>query len=67
TRQEFLTHVGIKPQALALTPDERFLAVVDSGGGRLSLMRAATGDLITSIPVGADPVDVVIPGWIGKQ
>lgn len=66
SRQEFVTHVGMRPQALALTPDERFLAVVDSEGDRLSVMRAATGDLMTAIPVGAGPVDVAIPGWMGK-
>lgn len=64
-RREFSTHVGIRPEALALTPDERFLAVVDSASDRLCVVRAATGDLIASIPVGADPVDIVIPGWMG--
>ncbi|MGH9452313.1 MAG: YncE family protein [Terriglobia bacterium] len=66
-RRDFPVHVGITPQALALTPDERFLAVADSAAGRLTVIRAATGDLMTSIPVGANPVDVVIPGWIGKR
>ncbi len=76
------THVGIEPVALALTPDERFLAVVDAAAGRLAIMRgrvpaypkgaiselsqAVYGSslMVATIPVGPDPVAIVIPGWL---
>lgn len=66
TRQQFVTHLGLKPDALALTPDQRFLAVADESAGRLTVIRAHTGEMVNSVPVGADPVSVVIPGWLGK-
>ncbi|MGH9401170.1 MAG: YncE family protein, partial [Terriglobia bacterium] len=61
-----LVHVGMRLSALALTPDERFLAVTDAGGESVSVVRTATGDLITTKPAGQDPVDVIIPGWLGR-
>lgn len=61
-----LIHTGMKPVSLALTPDERFLAVTDTANQSISVVRTATGDLITSKPAGQDPVDVIIPGWIGR-
>lgn len=66
TREQYLTHIGLQPVALALTPDQRFLAVVDSAADRLTVIRAHTGDLVNSVPVGADPVTVVIPGWLAQ-
>lgn len=66
TRQQYVTHVGLQPVALALTPDQRFLAIVDSAADRLTVIRARTGDLVNSVPVGADPVSVAIPGWLGQ-
>lgn len=66
TRQQYVTHVGLQPVALALTPDERFLAVVDAAADRLTVIRAHTGDMVNSVPVGADPVGVVIPGWLAR-
>ena len=56
-------HVGVSPQSLALTPDETFLAVADSATGNLAILRATPLALMTVVPVGADPVDVIIPGW----
>lgn len=56
-------HVGVAPRSLALTPDERFLAVADSASGDLAIVRTSPLSLITVLPVGADPVDVIVPGW----
>jgi YVTN family beta-propeller protein len=64
-----LTHVGNEPCALALTPDERFLAVTDCGAGSLAVLRT-DGDrtqLLTTIPVGAEPTSVVIPEWTSQR
>jgi YVTN family beta-propeller protein len=67
------THVGVEPRALALTPDERFLLVVDSAASSLAVMHAdaqslANGRsaLVTTVPVGTQPVDVVVPDWLEK-
>lgn len=72
------THVGIEPRALALTPDERFLVVADYAASSLAVLRADPRSrdrkgrpwmdpkrslLITTVPVGAGPVDVVVPDW----
>jgi YVTN family beta-propeller protein len=61
-------HVGIEPWALALTPDQRFLLAADRAGSSLAVLRADTVSLsndrsvlVTTVPVGAAPVDVVIP------
>lgn len=56
-------HVGVSPQSLALTPDEQFLAVADSATGDLAILRASPLSMITTVPVGASPVDVIVPGW----
>ncbi len=68
------THVGQAPRALALTPDERFLAVADTGAASLAILVAdparlaqVKSALVTTVPVGAGPVDVAIPGWEWKQ
>ena len=70
------TRAGIDPSALALTPDERFLAVADSAGSSLAVLATAPISakstkvpsvplpLVTTISVGAQPVDVVIPNWL---
>jgi serine/threonine-protein kinase len=57
-------HIGIEPRALALTPDERFLAVADTSASTLAVLRTNPTNLLTTFPVGAKPVDVVVPGWI---
>lgn len=64
------TFVGREPRALALTPDERFLAVADAGTSSLAVLIAepsrlanSRSALLTSLPVGAKPVDVVVPDW----
>ncbi len=73
------THVGTEPRALALTPDERFLAVADYAASSLAVLRAdpeahdrkgkpwmdpKRSLLVTTIPVGAGPIDVVVPDWL---
>lgn len=61
-----LVHSGSRPSSLALTPDGRFLAVTDPVDQSISVIRTATGDLITTKPAGQDPLEVVIPGWQEK-
>ena len=65
-------HVGMEPSALALTPDERLLVVADRAGSSLAILHADTASLsndlsvlITTVPVGASPVDVVVPPLSG--
>ena len=62
-------HVGIEPRALALTPDERLLVVADRAASSLAILSADPASLsndrsvlITTVPVGASPADVVVPG-----
>ena len=62
------THVGMEPVALALTPDGRLLVVADRAGSSLAILHADPASLskdltvmITTVPVGAAPVDVVVP------
>jgi YVTN family beta-propeller protein len=65
-------HVGLEPRALALTPDQRLLVVADRAGSSLAILHADPTSLsnhrsllITAVPVGASPVDVVVPDFIG--
>src|SRR5208282_4597386 len=66
-------HMGMEPCALALTPDpdQRLLVVADRAASSLAILRADPTSLsndrsvlITSVPVGASPVDVVVPDFI---
>lgn len=69
TRQVLASnHVGMEPVALALTPDERLLVAADRAASSLAVLQAdpaswsdARSALLTTIPVGAAPVDVVVP------
>jgi YVTN family beta-propeller protein len=69
TREELAsTHVGMEPCALALTPDQRLLVVADRAASSLAILNADPASLsndrsvlITTVPVGASPMDVVIP------
>lgn len=67
------TDVGSDPTALALTPDERYLAV--TANSNLAVLATSPLNpkpkvpgtplpLITEIAVGAEPVAVSIPGWM---
>ena len=74
------THAGVAPSALALTPDERFVVAVDSASSSLVVLGTAPLSaksskvpsvpmpldmpLVTTISVGANPVDVAIPDWL---
>jgi YVTN family beta-propeller protein len=57
-------HLGIEPRAMALTPDQRFLVVADTAASTLAVLQTNPAALLTTFPVGADPVDVVVPGWL---
>ena len=61
-----VTHVGVTPSALALTPDERYLVVADVGTSSVAILRTDRNTLVTTIPVGNTPVDLVIPDWLRK-
>lgn len=70
------THVGMEPRALALTPDpdQRLLVVADRAASSLAILHADPSSLsndrsvlITTVPVGASPVDVVIPDFINPE
>jgi DNA-binding beta-propeller fold protein YncE len=67
-------HVGMEPRALALTPDpgQRLLVVADRAASSLAILHADLASLgndrsvlITTVPVGTSPVDVVVPDFIG--
>jgi YVTN family beta-propeller protein len=67
-------HVGMEPRALALTPDQRLLVVADRAASSLAILHADPTSLstdrsilITTVPVGASPVDVVVPDFIGPE
>ena len=69
--------VGSHPDGLALTPDEAHLLVLDSGSGDVAVVRtvktrdnskiSADRALVTLIPVGNQPNDIVIKAFtVGK-
>jgi len=72
------TRTGSAPSALALTPDGRFLAVADRSESSLAILRvdpdalkavaanrrSTPSLLLTTMPVGAQPADVKVPGWL---
>jgi len=69
------THVGMEPRALALTPDpdQRLLVVADRAASSLAILHADPTSLsndrsalITTVPVGASPVDVVVPDDLNR-
>lgn len=67
------TEVGGNPQSLALTPDERFLVVAVPASSGIAVLRAdpsmlTTQDsaLVTTVPTGLNPVDVVVPGELSR-
>jgi DNA-binding beta-propeller fold protein YncE len=68
------THVGMEPRALALTPDQQLLVVADSAASSLAILHADPTSLsndrsvlITTVPVGSSPVDVVVPDYINPE
>jgi YVTN family beta-propeller protein len=71
------THTGTEPRSLALTPDERYLVVADAASSDVAILRTDATDnpasgsasaprtaLVTTVPVGARPIDVAIPDWL---
>jgi YVTN family beta-propeller protein len=74
------TQVGASPVALALTPDERFLLVADHVTSSLAILRTDLAEnpqsgpvhkdrsaLVSTVPVGLAPVDVVVPNWLSES
>lgn len=57
-------NVSDSPGALALTPDQRFLAVAGANSASLIFLETEPPSLISLVPVGSDPVDIIIPGWL---
>ena len=65
--------VGSRPDALALTPNEEHLLVVDTGSGDVAVVRmvktsdnskiSADRALVNVIPVGNQPNDIVIKAF----
>ncbi|MGO8789111.1 MAG: YncE family protein [Terriglobia bacterium] len=67
-------HVGLEPRALALTPDQQLLVVVDRAGSSLAVLHADPTSLsndrsvlMTTVPIGASPIDVVVPDFFGPK
>ena len=69
-------HVGMEPRALALTPDQgqRLLVVTDRAASSLAILYADPTSLsndrsvlLTTVTVGASPVDVVVPDFLGPE
>ncbi len=67
--------VGTRPDALALTPSQQYLLVVDSGSGDVSVVRN-DGDvkpprksfiLFTMVPVGLDPRQIVVKAFMLRK
>jgi YVTN family beta-propeller protein len=52
--------VGKRPTKVALTPDEQLLLVVNSSSSDVALIRTAQRSLLTVVPVGRGPADVVV-------
>jgi DNA-binding beta-propeller fold protein YncE len=68
------THVGMEPRALALTPNEHLLVVADRAASSLAILYADPSSLsldhsalITTVTVGGEPVDVVVPNFISTE
>lgn len=68
------THVGMEPNVVALTPDQRLLVVADRAASSLDILHADPTSLsndrsvlITTVPVGAGPVDVIVPDVVSAR
>jgi len=63
-----VTAVGVEPFQIVVTPDQQFALVLNRGNGDLAVIRidaikpgrAKSAPLFTMIPVGAEPVDMVV-------
>ena len=79
-RLAVLDATGVTTGSLALTPDERYLVVADAASSDVAILRTDVTDaapsgpsptsrtaLVTTVPVGARPVDVVVPDWPWKE
>ena len=52
--------VGIGPDALRLTPDERYLLVLNALSNDLAVVYTRVRSLVTLIPLGLSPRDVAV-------
>ena len=63
-------HVGSRPDAMALSPNQNFLFVVDTAAGDVAVVRAAALPfpvLLTMIPVGQQPNAIVVKAFILRK
>jgi DNA-binding beta-propeller fold protein YncE len=68
--------VGDKPDALALTANQSYVLVANTGSGDLAVVRVVRfpttskfskdQNLVTTIPVGAQPNDIVVKAFNSK-
>jgi len=68
--------VGSRPDALALSPDQNYLLVLDTESGDVTVIQKRTPhrtletseySLLTLIPVGAQPNAIVIKTFLANQ
>ncbi|HZR27723.1 MAG TPA: hypothetical protein VFA71_03000, partial [Terriglobales bacterium] len=67
--------VGEKPDAMAFTPSQQYLLVVDSGSGDVSVIRYDEKAkpplkpyiLFTMVPVGLDPRQIVVKAFMQTE
>jgi DNA-binding beta-propeller fold protein YncE len=62
-------HVGSRPDALALSPNQNFLFVADTAAGDVSVVRTGIGPpvLLTIIPVGQQPNAIAVKAFILRK
>ena len=63
-------HVGSRPDALALSPNQNFLFVADTAAGDVSVVRTAAKQgavLLTIIPVGEQPNAVAVKAFLLRK
>jgi len=63
-------HVGSRPDALALSPNQHFLFVADTAAGDVSVVRTAARQgavLLTIIPVGQQPNAIAVKAFLLRK
>ena len=63
-------HVGSRPDAMALSPNQNFLFVADTAAGDVSVVRTAARQgavLLTIIPVGQQPNGIAVKAFILRK
>ena len=68
--------VGSRPDALALTPDQKYLLVLDTESGDVTIIQKRTPkreletseySLLTLIPVGVQPNAIVVKAFMARM